>query len=168
MKTKEIPRKIGHTGGTDSVNVCEYQHQYQVPKYYQQKLRQEKRKRKKQANIEKYREKNKTKEILRQIRHTGGTDSLNTCGYQHPYTLCCPQNSVIFRNYHTNFRAGHLAFYTLGFCLNVFNKPGVAGAVLQSSPSLIHYFINSLTDPLVKVSSKHTQSQTGRARELKF
>ena len=44
------------------------------------------------------------------------------------------------------------------------NRPGVAGAVLQSPPS----FIYSLTDPLVQISSKHCQSQTGRARELKL
>ena len=48
--------------------------------------------------------------------------------------------------------------------LNVINRPGVAGAVLQSPLSLI----NSLSDPSVKISSKHSQSQTGRARELKF
>ena len=50
----------------------------------------------------------------------------------------------------------------------IFNRPGVAGAVLQSAPSLINYFIDSLGDPLFKISSKHTQSQTGRTRELTF
>ena len=30
------------------------------------------------------------------------------------------------------------------------------------------WLINSLSDLLVKISSKHSQSQTGRARELKF
>ena len=47
---------------------------------------------------------------------------------------------------------------------NIFNRPGVAGAVLQSHPSLIDW----LSHPLVKISSKHFQSQTRRARELKF
>ena len=46
----------------------------------------------------------------------------------------------------------------------VFNRPGVAGAVLQSPPLLINWFIH----PLVQISSKHCQSQTGRARELTF
>ena len=31
--------------------------------------------------------------------------------------------------------------------LFVFNRPGVAGAVLQSPPSFIESLINSLTDP---------------------
>ena len=47
---------------------------------------------------------------------------------------------------------------------SVFNRPDVAGAVLQSPRSLI----DSLSDPLVQISSKHCQSQTGRAWELKF
>ena len=51
-----------------------------------------------------------------------------------------------------------------GLTHSVINRPGVAGAVLQSPPSLI----NSVSDPLVKISSKHSQSQTGRARVLKF
>ena len=46
----------------------------------------------------------------------------------------------------------------------VINRPGVAGAVLQSPSSLT----DSLTHPFVKISSKHSQSQTERARELKF
>ena len=54
------------------------------------------------------------------------------------------------------------------FSYQIVNRPGVAGAVLQSPPSLINSLIHLLSDPLVKISSKHTQSQTGRARELKF
>ena len=46
----------------------------------------------------------------------------------------------------------------------VINRPGVAGAVLQSPPSLTDY----LSHPLVQISSEHCQSQTRRARELKF
>ena len=46
--------------------------------------------------------------------------------------------------------------------------PGVAGAVLQSPPSFIHSLTDSFTDPLVQISSKYCQSQTGRARELNF
>ena len=46
----------------------------------------------------------------------------------------------------------------------IFNRPGVAGAFLQSPPLLIHW----LSDPFVQISSKHCQSQTRRARELKF
>ena len=45
------------------------------------------------------------------------------------------------------------------------NRPGVAGAGLQTPSTLINSFINSVTDPLVKISS---QSQTVRARKLKF
>ena len=44
------------------------------------------------------------------------------------------------------------------------NRPGVALAVSQSPPSLL----NSVSDPLVKISSKNSQSQTRRARDLKF
>ena len=55
-----------------------------------------------------------------------------------------------------------------GICGCVFNRPGVAGAVLQSPPLLINSLTDSLTDPLVQISSKHCQSQTRRARELKF
>ena len=47
---------------------------------------------------------------------------------------------------------------------HLINRPGVAGAVLQSPLSLIHL----LSDPLVKLYSKHTRSQTGRGWELKF
>ena len=53
--------------------------------------------------------------------------------------------------------------YYLGRKVNVgaiINRPGVAGAVLQSPPSL--------SDHLVQISSKNCQSQTRRARELKF
>ena len=46
----------------------------------------------------------------------------------------------------------------------IFNRPGVAGAVLQSPPSLMRHW---LSDPLVQIYSKQCQSQTGRARELK-
>ena len=41
----------------------------------------------------------------------------------------------------------------------IFNRPGVARVVLQSPPSLIH---------LANISSKYSQYQTRRARELKF
>ena len=44
------------------------------------------------------------------------------------------------------------------------NRLGVAGAVLQLPPSLIH----SLTHPLVQISFKHCLSKSGIARELKF
>ena len=37
------------------------------------------------------------------------------------------------------------------YALHLFNRPGAAGAVLQSPPSLI----NSVTDPLGRISSKH-------------
>jgi hypothetical protein len=52
--------------------------------------------------------------------------------------------------------------------LNIFNRPDVAGAVLQSPLLLTDSFIHSLTHPLVQIFSKHCQSQTGRARELKI
>ena len=45
----------------------------------------------------------------------------------------------------------------------VFKRPGVAGAVLQSPPSF-----NWVSNPSVQISSKHCQSQTGKARQLKF
>ena len=47
--------------------------------------------------------------------------------------------------------------------INVNNRPGVAAAVLQTAL----WLIDSLSDPLVKISSKHSQSPTGRARKLK-
>ena len=47
----------------------------------------------------------------------------------------------------------------------VFNRPGVAGAVLQSPPSLIKTLIKSW---FVEIYSKYCYSQTIRARELKF
>ena len=50
----------------------------------------------------------------------------------------------------------------------VFNRPGVAGAVLQSSLSFTNSLADYLSDPLVKISSKHSQCQTGRAPDLKF
>ena len=46
---------------------------------------------------------------------------------------------------------------------SIFNRPGVAGAVLQSPPSFIHSLSNSVSHTLVKISSKHSQSQTRRA-----
>ena len=48
------------------------------------------------------------------------------------------------------------------------SRPGVAGAVLQSPWLLTDSFVHQASDPLVPISSKHYQSQTGRARELKF
>ena len=47
------------------------------------------------------------------------------------------------------------------YLFSLFNRPGVAGAVLQTASS----FSNSW---FVEIYSKHCQSQTGRARELKF
>ena len=45
-----------------------------------------------------------------------------------------------------------------------FNRPGVAGAVLQTAWSF-----NQVTNRwFVEINSKHCQSQTRRARELKF
>ena len=49
----------------------------------------------------------------------------------------------------------------------VFNRPGVAGAVLQSPSWFIIWLIHWATDPLIKIFSNYSQSQTGRARELK-
>ena len=49
------------------------------------------------------------------------------------------------------------------------NRPGVAGAFLQTPLSLIHSFINWLSRwSFVGISSEHLHSQTLRARELKF
>ena len=48
---------------------------------------------------------------------------------------------------------------------NVFNRPGVAGAVLQIPPSLIDSVSNS---SFPSKYSKHHNSQTVRARDLKF
>ena len=53
------------------------------------------------------------------------------------------------------------------FTLKIINRPGVAGAVLQS-PMSIDYISDWVSNPLVKIFSKHSQSQSGRARELKF
>ena len=47
----------------------------------------------------------------------------------------------------------------------IFNRPGVAGAVLQSPLLLIRWVGNS---SYVKISSKHLHFQTVRARELKL
>ena len=49
--------------------------------------------------------------------------------------------------------------------LAIMNRPGIAGAVLQSPPWLADWLIDSYTDPLVQISSKHCQSQTRRAKE---
>ena len=57
-----------------------------------------------------------------------------------------------------------LGGYT-GFACKVFNRPGVAGAVLQTPPSLINRFIDS---SFVEISSNHHNFQTVRARDLKF
>ena len=43
----------------------------------------------------------------------------------------------------------------------IINRPGVAGALLQTASSVIKSWF-------VEIYSKHCQSQTGRARELKF
>ena len=49
----------------------------------------------------------------------------------------------------------------------IFNRPGVAGAVLLTALSFIHNFIHSLTQSsFTSRSSKHHKSQTGRARKL--
>ena len=48
------------------------------------------------------------------------------------------------------------------------NRTGVAGAVLQSPPSLIHWFNDSLSQrSFSSKSSEHHKSQTIRARDLK-
>ena len=44
----------------------------------------------------------------------------------------------------------------------LFNRPGVSGAVLR------HSLINPFIHLLVQISSKHCQSRTGGARELKL
>ena len=62
----------------------------------------------------------------------------------------------------------NLLFLTLLSLLSspmVINRPGLAGAVLQNTPSLIKTLTNS---SVVKVSSKHPHSQTVRARDLKL
>ena len=56
----------------------------------------------------------------------------------------------------------------VGWGSGLSNRPGVAGAVLQSPPSQINWLIHSFTDPLVKISFKLSQSWTGRAREVTF
>ena len=52
------------------------------------------------------------------------------------------------------------------FCISypLFNRPGVATAVLQSPP----WFIKWVSHPLLQISFKLCQSQTERARDLKF
>ena len=51
----------------------------------------------------------------------------------------------------------------------IINRPGVAGAALQTPLSFIHWFIHSLMNcAFSSESSKRLQSQTIRARELKF
>ena len=50
----------------------------------------------------------------------------------------------------------------------IINRPGLARAVIETGSSFINSFIHSLTDPLVQISSIHCQSQTERARYLKF
>ena len=47
----------------------------------------------------------------------------------------------------------------------VFNRPGAAGAILQTPLSLNNAFIDG---SLSSKSSKHHYSQTVRARDLKF
>ena len=49
--------------------------------------------------------------------------------------------------------------------LALVNRPGVVGAVLQTPPSLIDWFTDS---SFVKISLKHHNSQTVRARDLIF
>ena len=61
--------------------------------------------------------------------------------------------------------SGYLRFWQKHSHIDlIINRPGVAGAVLQSPQSLT----DSLTHPLVNISSKHSQSQNGRGRELNF
>ena len=53
----------------------------------------------------------------------------------------------------------------------LFNRSGVAGAVLQSPPSIIkiiNWLIEWLSNLLVQIYSNHCQSQIGGARELTF
>ena len=50
-----------------------------------------------------------------------------------------------------------------------FNRPGEAGAVLQTALSLINKLIKWVSQSsFVKISSKHHTSQTVRAKDLKF
>ena len=58
----------------------------------------------------------------------------------------------------------HKCGETVEILMQIINRPCVAGAVLQSPP----YLINSVSDLIVKIWSKHSQSQTGRAMKLKF
>ena len=57
---------------------------------------------------------------------------------------------------------------SLSYYLNIFNFFNRPGAFLQPPQSFIDSFIDWLSDSLVKICSEHSQSQTRRARELKF
>ena len=48
----------------------------------------------------------------------------------------------------------------------IFNRPGVARAVLQTPLSFIHSLIQLVGDPFVQVSSKHLHTQTIWCRHL--
>ena len=56
----------------------------------------------------------------------------------------------------------------LMWCANIFNRPGVAGAVLQIPSSFINWLIKRVNYPFPKISAKHLHSPTRRARDLKF
>ena len=56
----------------------------------------------------------------------------------------------------------HMAWVESHISCHVIYRPGIAGAVLQSPPSLTDSFIDSL------IHSSFSQSQTGRARDLTF
>ena len=73
----------------------------------------------------------------------------------------CPTGSITSKN---KGGEGSNPLRKISITNPLFNWPGVAGAVLQSPPWLINWF----SDPLVQISSKHCQSKTWRARELKF
>ena len=57
--------------------------------------------------------------------------------------------------------------YDKSTMIDVFNRPGVAGAILQPPLWLIHSFIESLSY-LSSKSSRHHKSQTVRAKNLTF
>ena len=64
-----------------------------------------------------------------------------------------------------------LITFNIATCIistHLINRPGLAGAVLQSPLLFVDQFINWLNHILVQISSEHCQSQTGRARELTF
>ena len=50
----------------------------------------------------------------------------------------------------------------------IFNKPGVAGAVLLTPPLLIERLIHSLNNPFPPDLQNTSTPKTARARELKF